>query len=363
MNSSPKLIEFSEGRKNNFDFLRFLFASLVCFAHSHFLLRDKPFAGDWLEVITHKQTNSGSLSVQAFFIISGYLITASWTRSKGVWDYLKKRILRIYPAFIVACLFCIFIVGPVLSINASQYFHSIKWGHFLIDLFSLNKMQEIDSSVLVHGNQSVSQLNGSIWTIKIEFECYLLIALLGMTKLLKDRRIVLGICCLFYFMTVLNLYPSVLAHVPKHDLIAHLSEHFSFGTSFLIGALFFLYRESIPVSRIFALAAGAVLIVFTPLSQLALVLQICVAYLIFFFAFNKNLKLQNWGEKRDLSYGIYLYAWPMKLIYIRFFGAWLNPYTLFMLALPSAIALAFLSWHFIEKPALSLKTTLPSQAS
>jgi peptidoglycan/LPS O-acetylase OafA/YrhL len=64
----------------------------------------------------------------------------------------------------------------------------------------------------------------------------------------------------------------------------------------------------------------------------------------------------------DLSYGLYIYGWPVEqtVLYLRPDASWLE---LFLLAYPATAAVAFLSWHLVEKRALRLKpATLAASA-
>src|SRR5688572_2620108 len=89
-------------RRNNFDFLRFALATLVIFSHSFDMLAGSN-AGNPLMAASDGQLDFGTLAVELFFILSGYLIAQSFVTSRGVGDYLKKRALRIYPAFVATC--------------------------------------------------------------------------------------------------------------------------------------------------------------------------------------------------------------------------------------------------------------------
>ena len=104
--------DLAQDRSNNFDFLRFVLAVLVIFAHSFSLLHPEKIT-EPLYRITNSQMGFAYISVNLFFVISGFLITASWIRSQGPWDFLRKRVLRIYPAVAVMSLFCLFVVGPL----------------------------------------------------------------------------------------------------------------------------------------------------------------------------------------------------------------------------------------------------------
>jgi peptidoglycan/LPS O-acetylase OafA/YrhL len=56
-----------------------------------------------------------------------------------------------------------------------------------------------------------------------------------------------------------------------------------------------------------------------------------------------------------LSYGLYIYGWPVEAAVVRFFGGHALWWEVFAVALPVTLALAFLSWHLVEQPALRLK--------
>ena len=45
-----------------------------------------------MHAFTHGKMELGDVAVNAFFVISGFLIANSWLRSRGLWDYSKKRI-------------------------------------------------------------------------------------------------------------------------------------------------------------------------------------------------------------------------------------------------------------------------------
>ncbi len=89
--------------KNNFGFLRLLFAILVILSHA-------PEAIDGnrnREILTNifGTLSFGEFAVDGFFLISGYLIYKSFDNSSSIKSYFYKRILRIYPGFIAAHVF------------------------------------------------------------------------------------------------------------------------------------------------------------------------------------------------------------------------------------------------------------------
>jgi peptidoglycan/LPS O-acetylase OafA/YrhL len=88
---------------------------------------------------------------------------------------------------------------------------------------------------------------------------------------------------------------------------------------------------------------------------LTLAMPICGTYLLFYVAYNPHIKLHGFGKKADLSYGIYLYSWPVQQILVQHFERWLTPGLLFVATMPLAMAAALASWVCVEKPFLRLK--------
>src|SRR6266851_10046745 len=88
------------GRLNNFDFLRFALATFVILSHSWDLVRGRE--SNPIMIATRGQMEFGSVAVDGFFILSGFLITMSFINSGSVLDYLRRRVLRIYPGYLVA---------------------------------------------------------------------------------------------------------------------------------------------------------------------------------------------------------------------------------------------------------------------
>jgi peptidoglycan/LPS O-acetylase OafA/YrhL len=69
---------------------------------------------------------------------------------------------------------------------------------------------------------------------------------------------------------------------------------------------------------------------------------------------SKKLRLEN-----DISYGMYIYAFPVQQVLAMVGLAWLNPAVFALTAAAFTAPLAYASWMFIEKPALRFKQTRP----
>src|ERR1700722_19521297 len=99
-------------RENNFDFMRLSLAVLVIYSHGYALGLGSEDSEPFIR-FTGGQVSGGVIAVNAFFVMSGFLITASAERSRGVGSFLQKRVARIYPAFVVAALLTATFVIPL----------------------------------------------------------------------------------------------------------------------------------------------------------------------------------------------------------------------------------------------------------
>jgi peptidoglycan/LPS O-acetylase OafA/YrhL len=129
-----RLGNVSHGWENNIDLLRLVLAALVIFSHSYPLLH----VPEPVRLATRGQRSAGELAVDGFFILSGFLIARSWQSSRGLGDYLRRRVFRIYPGFLVAILFSGLIAAPSLEESPSVYWQAFSWRDFSLMGINLN---------------------------------------------------------------------------------------------------------------------------------------------------------------------------------------------------------------------------------
>lgn len=340
------------GRENNFDFLRFLLAALVLFYHCFPLLYGAgERAPSWIERVA---SYSGGSAVDFFFVISGFLITQSWERTPHAVRFLQKRILRIYPAFILVSLFCALVVGPLGAADVQVYLHHFHPAGFIAYMLLL--VGPYLPPVLLTVPYS-GQVDGSFWTLRYEFECYLLILALGLTGLIR-RRAAVGVLLVCVFL--LNLIPLSGHAIPLPDREFHLlgnpTKWIRLALFFLTGMAFYLFRERIRnTTLLLILSIVAVILGMIFPKWQAPTLAVAGSYLLLWFAFLPIPSLARFARHGDFSYGIYLFAFPVQQLLILYLRPFLTPLLLFCLALIVSLALAAISWHFVEAPALRLK--------
>ena len=348
--------QISEGRDNNFDFLRFFLASLVIFSHSFAMLYSGFASYDPLLHWTHGQAAFGGIAVDGFFLISGFLITKSWLRSKTARDYFEKRALRILPALVIVLLVTVLVFGPLATtMPLGAYFRSPHTWSYLGFMGTINLHRTDRLPGVFARNPLEWRVNGSLWTIRLEIICYLMVAALGSLRLYRRPRIVL-----------LLTAASLVFFGAGHRLvgIGEFADSFRVVVFFLVGMTFYLYRDIVPHSRILLLASLAGLILTTLFGVLNFVLPILGAYCLFYMAFSPGLGLSRFAKPGDFSYGLYLYAFPVQQLLVSHFRPVWNAGTLTLAAFIAAGLCAVLSWNLVEKPFLKKKprSTTPPEA-
>jgi peptidoglycan/LPS O-acetylase OafA/YrhL len=329
--------------QNNFGFVRLIFALLVVVAHSSELV-DGNRSREPLTMM-FGTLSLGELAVDGFFLISGYLVAQSLAGSGSLGNYLRKRVLRIYPGFSVAYLICFALVAPLAggSVLAVQWSTFIKLpGHILL----------LDQPSVPDAFASLAHplLNGSMWTIPYEFRCYVI---LGMVWLFLKQPIQAA------FWTV--AVSVLLFAVPGRLLPLFIGEPeplFRFLGVFLTGTAFYLLRDHVPYTNRHAAVAATVLasaLFAQPLAEPAV--AVFGGYLIFWFAFLPNTPtLNRINNATDISYGTYLYAYPLQNLIIWFWPTKPSPLMILILSSVGAMLAGYLSWIAIEKRFMRFKS-------
>lgn len=355
-------------RANNFSILRILFAILVILSHSFELIDGNRSH----EIMTRffGTISFAMLAVDGFFIVSGYLITKSYLSSEPV-SYLFKRILRIYPgfiiAFIVSIVFCEYFSSYIMAMPKKEVFDNI------LNLVFLN------APVIKNGYPGFfyPEPNGAMWTISYEFHCYLAIMLLGFLGLFKKKKLLLVITTVA--IAAYLIHPAKYVPFAPPDTSSAIRASTAFGSRiinklkfltlessiqdlrflgiFLAGSCFYIFRDVIPYRPSFAVIAAMLLVGCLFSKHLAEPsLAVFGGYIIFWFALHTEaLSISKFFNRTDLSYGIYLYAWPIQKALISQLPH-ITAYALFILASILSMIMAYFSWTFIEKPLLNLKS-------
>lgn len=349
-------------RKNNFDLLRLFLALVVIFSHSYVIFYGTNKDVEPYMRINNNTSDFGSVAVNWFFIISGFLITGSFKNSSSLKDYLTKRILRIVPGFTIAFLLSIFLFGALGSLKGADVYENIKQYFSTAGLknnvMRLATLQDPKSSAGYEGIPLPKLSNSPLWTIQFEFICYLFVPIIALMNVYKTKWITVALFIVAYTLMLSQKFGDFFPINPnyKSNFLGDPCYLPRFFTYFLSGACFFIFKDRIPRHTGFIiLSLVLVLCASFQGKMIHIVMPVAGSYILFYIAFHPTFNYSKFAANGDFSYGTYLYAWPIQQLIMYYFSDNIHPITLFIFASILTLGMAFLSWHFIEKRFLRLK--------
>ncbi|MDC7831081.1 MULTISPECIES: acyltransferase [Pseudomonas] len=328
--------------RNNFDFLRFAAASTVVIGHG-FWLSGHIGAEPILNFTGF--TDAANIAVYVFFVISGFLITASFQRSRNPLDFLAKRALRIFPALIVSVLFSVLVVGWLAtSRETSAYFSDRQTLGFFKNILLMTRFE---LPGVFTGNPFPDTVNGSYWTLPYEVFMYLSLLIIGVLGLLT-RSVVMATLVVLVVGNFLLLPQMGIASFVLHKV-------FSLGMFFFAGALLQLAGPRIPWRLDLALALCLLSLAAIVWHVLPVIHLVSLAYVIIYLAQVQVPVLHGFGRFGDYSYGLYLFNFPVQQLLMHWFPDSFSLPGFLVVSYVLTLGLAVLSWHLIEAPALKFK--------
>lgn len=337
----------ADHRSNNIDALRLILAILVLFSHCYPLAtgheRDEPLA-----VFSCGQLTLGGLAVDCFFVLSGYLVTQSWRRSRSSGEYLAKRVRRIYPGYMVAVACCVWVVVPLASPAGAAVF---SWEAVRDNGWRFLTLRGFRTPDAFVTNPTPLAVNGSLWSIPYEFWCYIGVIALGLSGLLCRRRAVLA---LLVAAVAVHFVVEWRGLTPGGKFLGVIFGYPKFWARllpcFLAGAVLHLYADRVrPDWRLAVIAAVGLAVAARLPHGLVFAVPTAAAYLLVYAAFTTDVAWHRASEWGDFSYGIYLYAFPIQQLIVSALGRPATPLELFALSLLPTLAAGVVSWHLVER--------------
>ena len=333
--------------KNGFNFLRLVFALFVVITHSY------PLSGapdiDYLKRVSGGQVSFSFLGLSGFFIISGYLVFQSLDRSNNLLVYFRKRVLRIFPGLFVMLLLTVLLGVFVYEGTFQNYIGNPYVWTYLPSNLLLVKSQGIIPGIFTN-NPYNPTINGSLWSILYEFSFYIALAALFFFKRRAQILITASVLALMlagklFWANELSVYRYIL----ELRLVLEYGPFFAFGALLaMIGIKQNPGNNLIIALLTFALVAVIYFRVFDEARFFILPPLVILAGL------SPMTFLQRALDKLgDISYGIYIYAFPLQQTLVHFFR--LDAMELMAWSVVLSSLLGYFSWHCIEKYALRLK--------
>ena len=324
-----------------FDGLRLAAALLVLVSHAMFTRAGVP-PGD---PVSHLLADAGVGGVYVFFIISGFLLCRSLDREGDALRFAVNRVLRIYPGFVACVLVTALVLGAAGSrLPPAAYFADVELlRHLRLTLDCLCSNAWLPGGWNYEGDEAMRRVvNGSLWSLSAEVLSYLMLLALW---LLLRRSVA---------TTVLVLVGLTLATRLSGAAFERLAAVSFTLPYFAGGAVAWLVVRAWGVRSGVALGCIAVVVLAAFSGYTAAALATFGAYAIVWLGTRDNPLSRLSTHTGDLSYGVYLYGWPVQQL-VRVVLPVDTPWVTVALSLPLALACAWLSHRFVEAPALRLK--------
>ncbi|BBY62449.1 acyltransferase family protein [Mycolicibacterium helvum] len=302
--------------------------------------------------------------VDGFFAISGFLITWSWFRRPRVRDYFVARALRILPGLWFCLIVTAFVIAPigvaVQGGSATKLLLSRAPFEYVIANLGVMLTQQgiggTPSGIPVPG-----VWNGSLWTLIWEVLCYVAVAVFGVVGLLRRK---------WFIPALLALALLWSARLPAWSVFANLAETQQsmdpatavlfvqaivarFAVMFWAGALIYQVRNVLPARWSLVTLSAVIVLAASFLPNYRVLAAIPLAYAV--IVTGALIQDKRFRLRTDLSYGVYVYAWPVQQLLVICGLAVLNPVVFALVATIVTVPLATFSWFVVEKPAISLK--------
>lgn len=347
----------AHGRDNNFHLMRFVAAALVLVSHT-WPLTGTP--GEPLEAVAG--FSFGHLGVDIFFVVSGFLVTASLFARRSVGSFVRARALRILPALVVSAFGCALVIGPLVThLPLAEYFaRSGTWSYALRNSTTWPWGVQWGLPGVFPHNPGGSAVNGVLWSLPWEITMYAGLAALGVLAVGRTPR-----------LTPRGVGWTLLVTAVVVSVAQGVNEAFSLSTRFEVVqglrllALFttagsvYVFRDRIPLAFPWFAVALALLVTSARVHGLPFTLYpVTLVYVVLWLAYAPAGALRLANRSGDYSYGFYLWQFPIEQWIVETHPG-IGQWRLLVLAFPIATALAAASWYLVESPMLALKERAP----
>ncbi|MEO7086927.1 MAG: acyltransferase [Gemmatimonadaceae bacterium] len=346
--------------KNNFDLIRLIAALQVVLVHAIDDLHIQSFAR-FESIIEYFP------GVPAFFFISGFLIKAAWERNPNVRLFYGNRAYRILPALwasvIVAIItLVLFFDRGVLAANAKQF---ALW---VVGQATIGQVWT-PGFLRAYG---IGAVNGSLWTIPVELSFY---AVLPLMAWLFARRVNPNWFLPIVIVASFAINYAVALWTPANPRMIFGQQLLMASPIPWIGMFCMGMLVQTNIDKLYAFFAGRAwifLVVFVVVSILSATfpvypllsgptavvgggnrigvanyLSICA--LVLSAAYSFRGASDRLLRRNDLSYGLYISHALVINVVVQEGILGMNGFSIVM---PVVVALAVVSWVFLEKPML-----------
>ncbi|WP_138416244.1 acyltransferase family protein [Sinomonas gamaensis] len=321
------------GRDNALNSIRLLLAVAVIFWHTYPISGTNP---SW------PASTVGSWAVNSFFAISGFLVAGSRLRLNFS-HYLIRRAARVFPAFWVVLVVTAFVLAPFSTLFTGSPYSFFEGVNYVSQNFLL-WLGELAVGSTLSGVPHANSWNGSLWTLFHEFGAYLVAG--GVLSLALVRKHIA-----FAALTAVVLLSAAVASGFGHTLPGFLSQAgpaSRLWSFFAAGVLVYALRDRLSTRPPIVIASAGLLCLTFTLGIAEWLGQIFLAVTLLWLGARLPLRM---GSRNDLSYGVYIYAFPVQqLLVVSGITPIAGPELSAVLAAVLTLPLAWASWTLVEKP-------------
>lgn len=315
-----------QDESNNFTLLRLLLALAVVLGHFRLL--------DGIQY-PHFPFDLADAAVDCFFIVSGFLITLSFQRTRGIWPFYIRRFFRLYPMYAAIVLIQAGIMMAMLP-NGPFSAPESTLRYLAANLMFANFLQ-YDIGGVVHG-LAIPGLNPSLWTLKIEIGFYAIVPLIFLAMQRWQWKALLAI------FLVSAAYQLIALHMGDPRYAKQLPGQMQF---FVVGMALYLYARDVRVPGWVTLAVTAVFL--TSWTWLHPIPPVICPLLVGAFVFCVALCTPVVRMATDMSYSVYLVHGPI-LQTALLLGLYSNTPKMLAIVVTLVLLLAFITEVLIERP-------------
>ena len=330
------------GVDNNFNLLRLMFALMVAVYHATFL----PNVPEWA-ALEGPMSLAAEIGVQGFFVLSGYLVWSSLERSSSLRLYAEKRVRRLYPGYatvVVICALAALAFSPEARADLGAVARYLGWNLLFLNFMAPNLPGVFEAN-------RFTEINGALWTLKIEVMFYLILPVLALVMRAAGR---------FRWVLVAAIYAAAeawrigleQAGQGGEGVLIELSRQLPGQMSFFITGVAFHMLSLRKMKLQLAGLAGAVLLLLSIFVSAAEPVRALGLGAVSIWAATGLPRLIDAARFGDLSYGLYIVHFPIiqTIIAIGLFGQ--SPALALVVSGVSALAAALVLWWLVERPAL-----------
>lgn len=334
-----KLIEVIGKQNHVLNVLRFICAIMVIVAHAYTLSLGANHV-DFLGNLTNDRIGLGSLAVAILFFSSGLLVSKSLLQKKDCKQFIKGRVLRIFPPLILTVIITVFVLGVFITkLDIMNYLSDMETYKYLLNgiLIPVKNLPGV-----FEGNVFSSAVNGALWTLPVEFACYMILLLFFKLKL--ANKVIINRA---FWLAIISFLLINYAPIPALNMVRGYTYPVYM---FYLGVWSYINCDKITLNTKMGVLFFILFILTIVFNIIDIGMFLLFPYIfltVIYYTFECTKKV---GQVGKLSYGVYLCGFPIQQTIVYAFGGAMSPYLNMLISIPIAIVVGYIIYCIAEKP-------------